>query len=67
MWPVLVVVRDVLGEHPFRVTTLKHEDPVQAFSPNGPNEPPQTGIRPRCADRRLDDLNTLRGEHRVDA
>jgi hypothetical protein len=63
--PVLVVVRDVLGEHHFRVTTLEHEDPVQAFSPKGPNEAPQTGIRPRRTDRRLDDLCTLHGEHRV--
>ena len=38
MWPVLVVVPDVLGERPFQVTTPEDEGPVQALSPYGPNE-----------------------------
>jgi hypothetical protein len=36
MWPVLVVVPDVLGERPFQVTTPEDEGPVQALSPYGP-------------------------------
>ena len=38
MWPVLVVVPDVLGERLFQVTTPEDEGPVQALSPYGPNE-----------------------------
>ena len=41
MWPVLVVVPDVLGERLFQVTTPEDEDPVQALSPYGPNEAPR--------------------------
>jgi|GEM_PF-6145589 hypothetical protein len=36
MWPVLVVVPDVLGERLFQVTTPEDQDPVQALSPYGP-------------------------------
>jgi hypothetical protein len=64
---VLVVVPDVLGEHPFQVTTPEDEDPVQALSPYGPNEALRMRIGARRSHRGLDDLDSLRGEHCVEA
>jgi hypothetical protein len=47
MWPVLVVVPDVLGERLFQVTTPEDEDPVQALSPHGPNGALRIGVGTR--------------------
>ena len=49
------------GEEP------KDEGPVQAFSRYGPNEALRIGIGTRRSHRGLDDLDSLRGEHRVEA
>ena len=44
MWPVLVVVPDVLDERLFQVTMPEDEGPVQALSPHGSNEALRTGV-----------------------
>jgi hypothetical protein len=49
------------GEEP------EDEGPVQALSPYGPNEALRIGIGMRRSHRSLDDLDSLRGEHRVEA
>ncbi len=67
MWPVLVVVPDVLGERLFQVRTPEDEGPVQALSPYGPNEALRIRIEARRSHRGLDDLDSLRDEHRVEA
>ena len=67
MWPVLVVVPEILGKRLFQVTTAEDEGPVQALSPHGPNEALRIGVATRRSHRGLDDLDSLRDEHRVEA
>ena len=66
MWSLLYVVSDVSLEHSLEVPTTVDEDVVQALRANGPHEPLGECVRPRCADRRSDDVDALRAEHLVE-
>ena len=66
MWSLLYVVSNVSLEHPLEVPTTVDQDVVEALSAHGPHEPLRECVRPRCADRRSDDANTLGAEHLVE-
>jgi hypothetical protein len=64
--PLLVVVADVLAEHPLEVPSTKDEHPVQTLRPHGLDPPLGMGVRLRRPDRRAQDLPTLAAEHLVE-
>jgi hypothetical protein len=66
MWSLFVVVSDVGLEHALEVPTTVDQDVVKALSAHGPHEPRREGIRPRRPDRRSDDADALRAEHRIE-
>jgi hypothetical protein len=67
MWPVFVVVPDVLGERPFQVRSPRTRVQSRHSPPCGPNKALRIGVGTRRSHRGLDDLDSLRGEHRVEA
>jgi hypothetical protein len=60
------VVRDVRPEHSLEVPTTVDQDVVEALAAHGPHEPLGECVRPRCADRRSNDPDALRAEHRIE-
>ena len=64
MWSLLYVVSNVSLEHSLEVPTTVDQDVVEALSAHGPHEPLRECVRPRCADRRSDDANTLGADMR---
>lgn len=62
-----VVVLDVLGEDDLKMPAAKHEESIEAPAPHGNTyEPLYAGVRPRGADRSLDDPDTLAAQDGVE-
>lgn len=53
MWPVAVLVLEVLYEDCFEVTSTEDEQSVEAFPADGTDEALSDGLRPWCTDRVL--------------
>jgi hypothetical protein len=66
MWPVAVVVIDILAEDVMEVPSADEEDAVGALAPGAGDPPLADRIRTRCLDRRGDDPYVGRGEDRVE-
>ncbi|MDQ1526229.1 MAG: hypothetical protein QOG18_842, partial [Microbacteriaceae bacterium] len=65
--PVLVVVRQVLGEHLSQVSFAVDEQVVGAFPAQGANPALADRVRSGCLDWSLDDLDAFGGEDGVEA
>ena len=63
MRSMLVVVPDVVGEHPLQVRPTEDEEPVEALPSDGAHPPLGIGVGHRRPDRDLEDLDALAGEH----
>jgi hypothetical protein len=59
MRPGLVVVSGVGPEDPLEVTPSEHEHPVQTLGPRRADPSLRERVRPRCPDRRLDDVHSF--------
>jgi hypothetical protein len=59
-------VRGVLGENGGQVTFVDDEHPVGALAADGARSALRERIRPRRLRRRLEHLDALGGEHRVE-
>ena len=66
VWPMLVVMPDVIAKDCFEVVATENERPVEALFPDGPYPPLGIRVRPWCPDRCLDHLDTFGGEHLVE-
>jgi hypothetical protein len=63
--PMLVVMPDVIAKDCFEMVTAENERPVEALFSYGPDEALRIGVGTRRSHRGLDDLDSLRDEHRV--
>jgi hypothetical protein len=59
MGPSLVVVSGVGPEDPLEVTPPKHEHPVHTLGPRRADPSLSERVRPRCPDRRPDDVHSF--------
>ena len=66
VWPVAVVVIDILAEDVMEVPSAGDEDAVGALAPSAGDPPLADRIRTRRLDRRCDDPYVGRGEDRVE-
>ena len=66
VWAVHVVVIGVRGQHRHQMPTSEDEHPVQQLAPHGAHPPLSIGVRPRCPDRRTQDLDPLSSKDRVE-
>ena len=66
VWPVAVVVIDILAEDVMEVPSADEEDAVGALAPGAGDPPLADRIRRWCLDRRCDDPYVGRGEDRVE-
>jgi len=66
VWPLVVVVLEVLVEDPLKVTATQDQQPVQALLPDG-SYPSLDRVGVRRLDRRGDDLDPVGGEDVVKA
>ena len=55
MWPVFVVVDDVVGQDLFQMPAAQNQHPVEAFATNGADEAFGEGVGSRCPHRGADD------------
>ena len=62
-----VVVLDVDAEHPFEVTAVQDQQPVETLGPHGSDEALGNRVRFRSPHRRLQDPNLLAAEYLVEA
>src|ERR1035437_9509685 len=67
VWPCLVVVADVLGEHLVEVSSGDDEEMVEALLADGADEALGVRVRTRRTHRRADALDADRGEDFVEA
>jgi len=65
--PLLVVVADVLPQHPLEVPPAQDERPVQALGPHGSHPALRIGVGPRRSDGGLDHPDALGAEHLFEA
>ena len=65
MWPMGVVVVEVLDEYRLEVAAAKDEKPIEALSTYGADEAFLGSVRTRGADRGLDDLDAFRDDDGV--
>ena len=63
---LLVVVPHVLVENTFKVTSTPDQYPVQALLPDGSHPSLGDRVGVRCLDRRLYDLDAIRGKDVVE-
>ena len=66
MWTVIVEVTLVGAQHSTGVTIVVDQHPVGALGSDTADEPLRIAVRARRAPWRLDDLNTLSGEHGIE-
>jgi hypothetical protein len=59
MWPMAVVMIDVLGENCFELTPVEDQDPVEALPTDGAHETLGKGVGPRGLGWRADDPDSL--------
>jgi hypothetical protein len=59
-------VLDELGEHALEMTLVSDEQPVEAFSARGANEPLCERVGTRRAERYLDHPSANRGDHLIE-
>lgn len=64
---VEVVVRHELCENTLELTSVKDQNPIQAFSSNGADEALGDAVGPGCVHRSADDPNALGPEYFVEA
>ena len=62
-----VVVMDVNGQRALKMLGTRNQQPVQAFTTNGPNKAFRDSVRLRNLNRRPYDSGTLRLEHGIKA
>lgn len=66
MRPVRVVMLDVLGEDGLEMPPAEDEHAIKALASESADDALADGVRPRCADRGLDDPDGLGGEDGVE-
>jgi hypothetical protein len=66
VWSVVVEVALVNTKHGTGVTLVVDQHPVGALGPYAAHEPLRITVRARRSGWRLDDLDVLSGEHRVE-
>ena len=66
MWPLHVVVRGVLGQHPAEVPLSEDQHAVGQLGAYGQHEAFGEAVRPRAPRRDLDHLDTGIGQNRVE-
>jgi len=67
MWARLVVMPDELGHHVSEVATTKDQEVIERFSTYGSHPSFGEGVRPRSAERSLDNLDALSPQDLVEA
>jgi hypothetical protein len=66
VWPVAVVMMDVLGQHSPQLPTSEDQHPVKHLTPNGAHPPLRIGVRPWRLHWRAQHLDPLGSEDRVE-
>src|SRR6266542_6512501 len=66
VWPVRVVVGDVLAEYAFEVAAGDDQDPVEALAPGAADPAFRVRLRLRGCDRRSDHADPFRVNERVE-
>ena len=66
MWALAVVVAGVDAEHVLEMAPADDQQPVETFGADRAHEALGVGVRLRCTDRRVDDLDPLAEEHLVE-
>jgi hypothetical protein len=67
VWPMRVVVGDILAQHPLEVRARDDQDPVKTLAPHAADPALRVRLRPRRRDRRADDPDPFRVEDLVEA
>lgn len=63
MWPMAVVVIDILGEHHLELTSAEDQHPVETLPADRPDEPLGEGVGPRSSDGCADDPDPRNSIH----
>lgn len=66
VWALAVVVAGVDAEHVLEVAPADDQQPVETFGADRAHEALGVGVRLRCTDRRVDDLDPLAEEDLVE-
>src|SRR6266542_3693808 len=66
VWPVRVVVGDVLAQHPLEVGARNDQDPIKTLATGAADPALRVRLRPRRRDRRPDDPDPFRAEDLVE-
>jgi hypothetical protein len=67
VWPMRVVVGDVLAQYPLEVRARDDQDAIEALAPHAADPPLRVRLRPRRRDRRPNDPDPFRAEDLVEA
>src|SRR6266567_7386952 len=67
MWPGPVVVVEELGEHLPEVALIHDQQPIQALTPDGLDQPLQMGVRSRRSLGRTEYADAFGVEHGIEA